>query len=137
MRLFKPICLHNDPLSEMTSWGSSTAFISWNYRRRNYHGYCTRSHLLCLKTSVFSVCVWLYCVTVVAVLLVEGLPGFSQYPSSAVSVSEITYVQTTELHHPLSSCLSILLYLSVTHSSTHSLSLFLLCVLIGLFVHAE
>lgn len=33
-----------------------------------------------------------YCVTAVDVLLVQCLPGFSQYPSSAVNVGEITYV---------------------------------------------
>ncbi len=57
MRLFKHVCLDNDPLSEMTSWGSSTGFITWNYHHRNYHGYCLQSHWLCLKTPVCVVCV--------------------------------------------------------------------------------
>ncbi len=65
--------------------------------------------------------------TVVAVLLVEGLPEFSQDPSNAVSVSEITYVPTTALHLPLCSpslvCPSCSIYLSHTLSLSPSLSL--------------
>lgn len=38
--------------------------------------------------------------TLVATLLGECLPGFSQYPSSAVSVGQIANVQTTA-HRPL------------------------------------
>lgn len=56
-------------------------------------------HVCANATDCMRLCMWHMwwdCVTV----LVWGLPRFSQQPSSAVSVTEFTCVQTTALHLP-------------------------------------